>query len=294
MIIPYRVDVPSDTRPFINWLIVASLIAIFVLQTIEHRQAREQSEGRIAKRESFVETVQRLKDEMISYKFILNGWKAIGLFGHMWLHVDIPHLIGDLIFLWAFGNAICSKIGNIFYLPIYIGLGLIAAISHLLVGGGPALGAGGVISGILGMFLIFFPENTLNCLVAYRFLGVINKPYFGTITIRSFWIILIWVVFNIWGVLIGIGHIACFAHIGGFVGGAVLAILLLKLKWVTMERYEKSLLQLISREKSDEEETRKDMAPWQQQYIRDREVSQPRTIPLEEKQPKVEPKVIEQ
>jgi hypothetical protein len=51
--------------------------------------------------------------------FILNGWKLKGLFGHIWLHGGILHLLGNMLFLWIFGNAVCAKIGNIRYLLIY-------------------------------------------------------------------------------------------------------------------------------------------------------------------------------
>jgi hypothetical protein len=57
--------------------------------------------------------------------------------------------------------------------------------------------------------------------------------------------ILFWLVFDVWGAMKGGGGVAYFAHLGGFAGGVALAILMLKLKMVTMERYEKSLLQII-------------------------------------------------
>jgi membrane associated rhomboid family serine protease len=170
--------------------------------------------------------------------YILDGFALKGLFGHMWLHGGILHILGNMLFLWIFGNAICAKIGNLRYIPAYIGLGLVAGISHLVFTGGSALGASGAINSIVGMFLVFFPQNEITCYWIFF-------PYIRQFSVSSAWMILFWLVFDILGVILGGGGVAYFAHLGGFAGGVVLAILMLKFKMLTMERYEKSLLQVI-------------------------------------------------
>ncbi len=299
MLIPYRIDVPFDHQPVVSWIVFAAIILVFGLQVLEQpkldQQIKEEFNKRVAEGEPPIDALKHAKESMLEkttiYSFVLKGWRLKGLFGHMWLHGGFIHLIGNLIFLWVFGNAVCSKIGNISYLPVYVGLGLISAISHLLFTSGTAIGASGAINGIVGMSLIFFPENELSCLWIFWF-PLMIRPYVKTFSVRSFWLILMWFAFDIWGALRDTGHIAYYAHIGGFVSGAGLAILLLKLKWVTMEHYEKSLLQLISGEKSDKEEVRRDLAPWQQQYATsDAATSEPATIPLEEKKTNVEPEI---
>jgi hypothetical protein len=136
---------------------------------------------------------------------------------------------------------VCAKIGNIRYLFFYLGLGVIAGISHLIFRGGSMLGASGAIFGIVGMFLVFFPENEITC----YFFGptmLTGKEF----SLSSIWMILFWLAFNIWGAIQGGGVTAYFAHLGGFAAGFVLAIAMLKLKLVVMdENYEKSLLQFI-------------------------------------------------
>lgn len=159
----------------------------------------------------------------------------------MWLHGSVLHLLGNMLFLWIFGNAICAKIGNIRYILAYIGLGLLAGISHLIFAGGSVLGASGAINGIVGMFLVLFPQNEITCYWIFFMFGGFAKE----INLSSAWMILFWLVFDILGAMGGGGSVAYFAHLGGFAGGVVLAILMLKLKMLTMERYEKSLLQII-------------------------------------------------
>lgn len=289
MIIPWKVDVPQDRWPFINWLIIAGVIAAFALQitsiikqsdklqnSIDEYKNRsvedvakefgvgeqelkkiEQLYGSKGKNIHDGQLPTNLKDQRIKQRildeyfvwgkirpFILNGWTIKGLFGHMWLHGNIIHLLGNMLFLWIFGNAVCAKIGNFRYLPIYLSLGVIAGISHLVFTGGNALGASGAIYGIVGMYLVFFPENEITCYISFWFL---LSPYIKELTVSSIWMILFWVAFDVWGAMQGGGGVAYFAHLGGFAAGFVLAIVMLKLKLVVMEEgYEKSLLQLIA------------------------------------------------
>ena len=171
-----------------------------------------------------------------------------GLFGHMWLHGGPLHLSGNLLFLWVFGNAVCAKIGNAIYLPVYIGLGLMAAVTHLIFVGKSMIGASGAINGIVGMYLVFFPENDISCL------WVLFFPFVKRFTVSSYWMILLWFVFDILGAIFGGKGVAYFAHLGGFAAGFVLAVIMLKRNWVVVERYEKSLLQLLGLEKKQTEE----------------------------------------
>ncbi|MHC4641363.1 MAG: rhomboid family intramembrane serine protease [Planctomycetota bacterium] len=174
--------------------------------------------------------------------FILDRFQLKGLFGHIWLHGGIIHLLGNLLFLWIFGNAVCAKIGNVAYLLIYIVLGVLAGIAHLVFQGGAVIGASGAIMGVVGIYLVFFPENDITCYFIFIFF---LRPIIREFTLSSYWMILFWLAFDIYGATREGGTVAYFAHLGGFAVGFGLAILMLKLKWVVMEdRYEKSLLQM--------------------------------------------------
>jgi len=174
--------------------------------------------------------------------FMLDRFHLKGLFGHIWLHGGIIHLLGNLLFLWIFGNAVCAKIGNLAYLPIYIVLGVFAGIAHLVFQGGAAIGASGAIMGIVGIYLVFFPTNDITCYFVFIFF---LRPIVREFTVSSYWMILFWLAFDIFGAIIQGGTVAYFAHLGGFAVGFGSAILMLKMKWVVMEdRYEKSLLRM--------------------------------------------------
>jgi len=173
--------------------------------------------------------------------FVLEGFNRKGLFGHLWLHGGIIHLLGNLLFLWIFGNAVCAKIGNITFFLIYIILGMLAGIAHLLFQGGACIGASGAIMGVVGMYLVFFPANDITCYFVFM---IFFRPIVREFTLASFWMILFWLAFDIYGASSGSGGVAYFAHLGGFAVGFLLAVLMLKTKWITMESYEESLFQV--------------------------------------------------
>ena len=217
LLVPYAVDVPFDRKPFVNWLLVISVIVAFMLEI----------------------TAITSGDQAAVDPYVLDGWNMQGMLGHMWLHAGIWHLGGNMLFLWVFGNAVCAKVGNLKFLPIYLGVGLCAAAAHVLFAGGKAVGASGAINGIVGMFLVFFWQNEMDC---FFMIWVFLRPIIKTFSISSYWMILLWLVFDIAGAAIGGGSVAYFAHLGGFAAGALLAIVLIKLKWVTMYRDEESLV----------------------------------------------------
>jgi hypothetical protein len=148
-----------------------------------------------------------------------------------------------MLFLWVFGNAVCAKVGNLIYLGIYFGLGLAAGTVSYLIDPRPAVGASGAINGIVGMFVVWYLLNEISCWYAYWFFGAADA---GSVSVSSFWLVLFWLVFDIWGAIRGEGNVGYIAHLAGFVVGFAGAILLLVLRVVEMEPGERSLLQIMS------------------------------------------------
>ncbi len=233
LIIPYEVDVPFDRRPVANWLLIGSILLVFGLQIAAAFDAAGGEETSGAMEE-----------------FVLNGFTLKGLFGHMWLHGGIFHIVGNLIFLWVFGNAVCQKMGNLLYLPVYLFVGLFAAIVHVVFGGGPAVGASGAINGIIAVYLIFYPIHDISC---FWFFWIFFYFRFGTFTISGFWMILLWLAFDIFGLVRGGGGVAYLAHLGGFAAGVGIGFVLLLTKLVPMDPDDdESLLQILTRGRKKE------------------------------------------
>jgi len=219
MLIPYQVDVPMKRWPVANFAIIGLTVFVFF---------------------GLISTAMRSDDLGAFESMVLNGWDVRGMFGHIFLHAGWMHLFGNMLFLWVFGNAICAKIGNVWYPVLYLGLGLFAAATHNIFSSGLMVGASGAINGIVGLFLIWYPINSVSCFYLFIF-----RP--GSFSISSYWMILLWLVFDILGLATGGEAVAYWAHIGGFAVGVVTGIALLKSGIVEMESTEKSLLDLMAR-----------------------------------------------
>jgi membrane associated rhomboid family serine protease len=183
--------------------------------------------------------------------YALKGWTLRGMLGHMWLHGGYLHLLGNMYFLWIFGNAVCAKVGNLLYLPIYVAAGLAAAIAHVSYQGGAAIGASGAINGIMGMFLVFFPQNEITCYFVWisAFYPIVRE-----LELASWWMIVFWLFWDVVGAMIGGSPVAYFAHLGGFAAGAAIALIFLQTKLIKMEKYERSLIDVFKGRKLPEED----------------------------------------
>lgn len=146
------------------------------------------------------------------------GWHT--LFTSMFLHGGWLHMIGNMWFLWIFGNNIEDSMGRIRYLAFYLLTGLAGGAAHILSAPGstlPTVGASGAISGIMGGYLLLYPRvRVQTLLIIIIFIRIIPIPA---------WVILLyWFVLQLfYGAALadmGQGGVAFWAHIGGFVAGA--------------------------------------------------------------------------
>jgi membrane associated rhomboid family serine protease len=214
LFIPYAVDVPMRRLPAFNWgLLVVTIYSFFANPAFTSGPYE------------------------VAHHWVLSDWSIDQLVGHMFLHADIMHLIGNMLFLWVFGNAICAKIGNIAFAPTYLALGVLAGAAHLTFDGAPAVGASGAINGVVGMFLFWYPRNQISCV---WLLGTA-----GAFEFSSFWAILTWLAFDILGAMIGMEGVGYIAHLAGFVGGFALAAGLTALNVMPDAPYEQSVLDLL-------------------------------------------------
>jgi membrane associated rhomboid family serine protease len=161
---------------------------------------------------------------------VLTGWSPVGLIGYQFLHANLTHLIGNMIFLWVFGNALSGVMHDLDFALAYLGCGVFAGALHLLIDGSPAIGASGAISGLLGMYLAVYPKNEIHCF--YWFF----RP--GSFELRGYILIIGWFIWDVISAVRGEPGIASWAHVGGTVAGFFAGILLLKLGRVYRGDYE--------------------------------------------------------
>jgi membrane associated rhomboid family serine protease len=143
----------------------------------------------------------------------------------MFLHGGFLHIASNMLFLWIFGNNVEDVLGRFKYLVFYLLCGITGSLLQMSLNFNsdiPNLGASGAISGVLGSYLILFPNaRVLTVFVVLFFIEIARLPAF---IIIGFWFLL--QVFS--GLFSGVagGGVAYFAHIGGFIAGLVMTVLL--------------------------------------------------------------------
>ncbi len=137
----------------------------------------------------------------------------------MFLHGGWMHLIGNMLYLWVFGNNIEDAMGHAKFALFYLTCGIVAALSHALTDPSstvPMVGASGAISGVLGAYVLLFPRARVLVLI----------PGLGLTKVAAGIVLGMWFVMQLFsgGMSIGSagGGVAFFAHIGGFLAGMAL------------------------------------------------------------------------
>jgi rhomboid family protein len=150
-------------------------------------------------------------------------WTFIPLVSHMFLHGGWLHIIGNMLYLWVFGDNVEDRLGSLTYLVFYLLCGIIAAIGQGLVSPSPMVGASGAIAGVLGAYLVLFPTVRIRTLIFLGiFITLVNLP---AIVVIGFFIVIQFV--EGFASLRLSGHpateqIAYFAHLFGFFAGIAL------------------------------------------------------------------------
>jgi membrane associated rhomboid family serine protease len=198
-------QVQGGSTPYLTWLFIAINVLVFLHEaslTPEWLQAFIMTRGAIP-------------------SHILAGQDYHTLFTSMFLHGSWMHLIGNMLFLYVFGDNIEARIGNFKYLMFYILGGLAAHAGHILVGGGseiPTVGASGCISAILCAYLLMYPWSRIKML----FLQGMRVVMIPASQFLIYWIGLQFMsgVGGLMSAGAG-GGVARWAHIGGFVAGVL-------------------------------------------------------------------------
>ena len=211
-------DDDSDRRmaPLVNYALIAANILVFVFL-----------QG-MGGNEKFTYAYSTVPAEILTGKDIAAGVLEptpipvyFTLITSMFMHGGWAHLLGNMLFLWVFGDNIENRIGHLRYLIFYLVCGIIASLSHVLLAGSdaliPSLGASGAISGVMGGYLLLFPSRRVRVIMGR---GIGEVPAFVALGI--------WIVFQVisqMGMLGGEqggGGVAYAAHIGGFIAGLAL------------------------------------------------------------------------
>jgi membrane associated rhomboid family serine protease len=150
----------------------------------------------------------------------------------VFIHAGWLHILGNMIFLWVFGDNVEDRFGHVAYLGFYLASGIVASLAQASIDPSsvvPVVGASGAVAGVLGAYLVWFPKATISVVIPFFVLIFIPLPVPAIVMIG------LWFLQNLLAGYATIGSagtpdagVAFFAHIGGFIFGFALVLLLFR------------------------------------------------------------------
>lgn len=220
LIIPLKTDSPVRRRPYVNQALIAANILIYLVTDV------------------FGSLGGNTFGEEIMRRFLLDprDLSLSGFFTYQFLHGGTMHLLGNMLFLWVFGNSVNSKMGNVAYLFFYLAAGVFAGVGFAMASQNPLVGASGAIAGVTTAFLVLFPRCKVTTFYWFWF-------YIGTLHLRA--LLLIGLKIILWDNILaprfsagGFEGVAVSAHIAGYTFGFVVCMVLLLIRALPRDQFD--------------------------------------------------------
>ena len=236
---PLRDDNPTELFPFVTILIIAANVLVWLL--VQGAGAPEPFLNSLCAYGLIPGEVTGsvLPGDTVSLgdaSCTIGGLGTLTVLSSMFMHGGWMHLIGNMWFLWVFGNNIEDSMGHLRYIIFYLLCGVLASVAHIMFGPDstiPTVGASGAISGIMGAYMVLYPKvRVQTLLIIIIYIRVIPLPA---------WVLLAyWFFLQVVGGSVALGGsgggVAFWAHVGGFAAGVALVKLFEKRKLVTAKR----------------------------------------------------------
>ena len=208
MLLPIRTNMPLRSTPVVNYLLLVSNIAVFLV------------------------TFRGLQAGALDNYILQAGYPQLHQFiTHAFLHANFAHLAGNMLFLYIFGNNINDRLGNVGYLAFYLAGAFFAGLGHVYMEQSPAVGASGAIAAVTGIYLILLARSEIT--VFYWFF------FIGTFEIWALILILLNFGKDLYYSLSGAAlQIAYSAHVAGYLFGFGIGLVLLFIGLVRRDRHD--------------------------------------------------------
>jgi membrane associated rhomboid family serine protease len=211
--IPLHDDNPTQRTPIVTMIFIGICVAVFLYQVNLPQEAAELFAFQYGAIPAIVFGQASLPEEAVAFP------ASLSLLTSMFLHGGWMHLLGNMLYLWIFGNNIEDAMGHAKFVVFYLLSGILAALSHALTDPSsqiPMVGASGAISAVLGAYLLLFPRAHVLVLL----------PAIGMTRVAAGIVLVMWFITQLisGGMSVGAtgGGVAFFAHIGGFIAGMAL------------------------------------------------------------------------
>ncbi|MEO0079261.1 MAG: rhomboid family intramembrane serine protease [candidate division WOR-3 bacterium] len=214
--IPLKDDIRSSHRPVINYLIIAATSAVWILQFTSSRG------------NEFLFNRQLIEFGMVPAN-IVTGKKLWTLLSSMFMHGGWFHFLGNMLYLWIFGDNVEDAFGHLAYPLVYLVTGICGSLlqigTTIALGGRmdiPTIGASGAISGVMGAYFVLFPRaRVLTLIPFFIFMRIVALP---AGLLLGFWV-LFQILYGCSASVGAGGGVAYFAHVGGFAAGVVAGLM---------------------------------------------------------------------
>ncbi|HSV72796.1 MAG TPA: rhomboid family intramembrane serine protease [Chthonomonadales bacterium] len=229
--IPLRDNIPTRRFP----VVCVTLIALNVIAYImDHLVLRETRIALVQTRIGLVEVQTAVGG--LSERYAMVPALVTAAFPEVWftvltsmfLHANLLHIGGNMLYLWVFGNNIEDALGRVQFIVFYLAGGALAAAAHIASGPGsdiPAVGASGAVAAVMGAYLLLYPNAAVLAVVPIFFIGTLMEV--PALLVIGFWALVQFANAQ-WfggGELRG-GGVAYFAHLGGFLAGLLIVAML--------------------------------------------------------------------
>jgi membrane associated rhomboid family serine protease len=248
LLLPIGFDAPTARRPIATYVLVSLCVVAYLLSgdfpyersgwaralvawTGDVEAKRRQLEERKRTTDPVLHAISDFKtEEMILDSAVHWSRRPWTLLTCTFLHGDIMHLVGNMVFLLLFGRAVNGWLGNLRYTLLYLALGGLASVGHILFGGGHfagLVGASGAIAGAMGLAASVFPKYRVRFFYFFMY-------RMGTFQTRAFWALVLWFAWDLVQALLvmsadlGNPGVAFMAHVVGFAGGLGAGAVMLK------------------------------------------------------------------
>ncbi len=235
VILPIGDSPNPEGTAFATYALIAANVAVYLL-TLPLAWVRPDASDPqlaeyahlVARQTGYRISVQEILANASAYDLTVFRWgyrpvapSLVTLLASMFLHGGFAHLAGNMLFLWIYGDNVEHRVGPARFVAYYLVTGAAATLLHAMffpTSGLPLVGASGAISGVLGFYFLWFPENRVHLLLLFPFLMRLSVP---ARTLLGLYII----VENVFPFVLsgGATGVAYGAHIGGFVAGLLIA-----------------------------------------------------------------------
>ncbi len=212
---PFADENPTNSKPIISWLIIFTCSSVFLSQIFDPTYIKEQT---------FL-SFGMIPAILFGYSELSGPLKIIppslSVLTSMFLHGGWMHIIGNMTYLYIFGDNIEERLGKLKFIIFYLVTGIFAAFTQAIIDPTstiPMIGASGAIAGILGGYLVLYPKANIK--VLFWFIIFVKVIKIRAFIVLGGWIIIQFISFN--GTDLNSGGVAYAAHIGGFISGVLL------------------------------------------------------------------------